>query len=211
MNKKVISIFFILLLVSTIAPVFSENNTTKNITVDGVTFELPQKYQGSSVGSDGHVYMLDSVFDFAIRSMYSNDYLVDEYGYAIEKAKSSEVVNIGSHEVYYVLTEILNKEVSYAFFASGEKIFCISWEGDSITPEIENMIEKTPDSSYSSDELSNIFDNANNQYVEDLAAEQQEYEYQKQDSMIKELDEISNRRYHFSHFGTHGFGFGSVY
>ena len=86
MNKKVISIFFILLLVSTIAPVFSENNTTKNITVDGVTFELPQKYQGSSVGSDGHVYMLDTVFDFAIRSMYSNDYLVDEYGYAIEKA-----------------------------------------------------------------------------------------------------------------------------
>lgn len=211
MNKKVISIFFILLLVSTIAPVFSENNTTKNITVDGVTFELPQKYQGSSVGSDGHVYMLDTVFDFAIRSMYSNDYLVDEYGYAIEKAKSSEVVNIGSHEVYYVLTEMLNKEVSYAFFASGEKIFCISWEGDSITPEIENMIEKTPESSYSSDELSNIFNNANNQYIEDLAAEQQEYEYQKQDSIIKELDEISNRRYHFSHFGTHGFGFGSVY
>lgn len=211
MNKKVINIFFILLLVSSLTPVFSADNTTKNVTVDGVNFEVPQEYQDIAAESDEHVYMLDSIFDFAIRSLYNEEYLVDEYGYVLEDAYSSEVVTIGSHDVYYVLKDVLDNPVSFAFFASGEKIFCISWEGDSITPEIENMIEKAPDSEYSSEELSNIFNNAETQYAQDLEDEKQEYEYYQQDQMGKELHKIANRNYHYTQFGPNGFSFGNIH
>lgn len=211
MNKKVITIFFILLLVSSLTPVFSADNTTKNVTVDGVNFEVPQEYQDITAESDEYVYMLDSIFDFAIRSLNNDEYLVDDYGYALENAYSSEVVTIGSHDVYYVLKGLLDNPVSFAFFASGDKIFCISWEGDSITPEIENMIEKAPDSEYSSEELSNIFNNAETQYAQDLEDEKLEYEYQQQDAMVKELNKIATRHYHYTQFGPNGISFGSVH
>ena len=64
--------------------------------------------------------------------MYGSDYNF--------KAKN---LTVGTHDVSYITeyVDVVNHNVSYAYFASGDSFYCISWDGQ-MNEEIEEMISE---------------------------------------------------------------------
>lgn len=193
--KKIAILFVCSILMLVLAPI---SVASENVTVNGVTFEIPDQYSPGRSSDSSYVHT--NVFTFAIRALDSTQFLVDAYGdEASNKNSSRDDLTIGTHDVVHIVNyvSVAGHRVSYAFFACGDVIYCISWEGSEMSPEIEDMIRNSPDSNYTYYEFHDVLNQAETQYLEDLAAEEQEYEeyLAYKNDPATHIDEILSKRY----------------
>lgn len=159
----------------------SDNSTNisnwTNITVDGVNFELPPEYKnGNFSGVNNTTYMLETVFDFSINSMYSESRLENEYGYESthEYLTSIDEEKVGKHDVILLHSHryICGHNVTYAFFVVNKTIYSVSYNGFNLTKNLKKMIKNTPKSNITKKEFLKQLDKAQYNYLE----EQEEYD-----------------------------------
>ena len=198
MNKIAMLFICFILIISVIPFSFA----SENVTVNGVTFEIPDQYTNGR--STDNSYLYNNIFTFAIRALDSTEFLVDTYGdEASNEDGSTTDLTIGNHDVVHIVNyvSVAESRVSYAFFACGDVIYCISWKGSEMTPEIEDMIRNSPDSNYTYNEFHDVLNQAETQYQEDLAAEEQaydDYQEQEQNRLLREIED--NTRYHHFYY-----------
>ncbi len=151
MMKKILIILIAILIFTSC--VHAQDNTT--VEINGVIFEIPEKYQG------GHTY----------KNGYSADYFhltcIDEniaksIGlWACEK-DYEENLTISNHPVkfYYQYNPHSKDNYSHVYFASGNSIYEISWLGNNITPDIEKLIKDATPSKINEDKFYSILDDS---------------------------------------------------
>lgn len=163
----------------------NETNSSnwKVINIDGVDFKLPPEYEGGHFsGETNHTtYMLETVFDFSINSMYNKARLEDEYGYAStdEDLTSFDKKTVGKHIVILLhsYNSICEHNVTYAFFVVNKTIFSISYNGINLTNNLKKMISSTPKSELSKKKFFKRLDEAQKDYLEDQREYEEYYEY----------------------------------
>lgn len=144
MFKKIFSTLIVLLLISS---VYGQND--QEVTVNGTEFKIPAKYQGGEFKNDE--YHMDNVF--SIRCI--DDDVAQSIGLWASENKFSEELSIGNHPVrhYCQYNRYVHGNDSHAYFASGKSVYEISWVGEEINSDIENLINNTPASEISDDDF----------------------------------------------------------
>ena len=182
MNKKVIigiCLTIIILSLSLNPIVAIDSSNWKEITIEGVNFKIPPQYQSGELVGD--TYMLETVFDFSIASVNNNSSLKEIYGYesTIEELNNLELKEVGGHDtvILHSYRSVCQHNVSYVFFAVRKSIYTISFNGNKITSEIEEIIKNTPESKISKDELYKKLDKAQEDYVQEQIDYDEAYEY----------------------------------
>lgn len=157
MNK--FFLFFLTLLFLIAIPFVSASYET--VTIDGVTFDIPGQFQDGRTIEDGYIFDNNNVF--SIHSLETS--LDNVYGYRMSNAEN-ENMTIESHEVVYCFKYNPSSETnnSAVFFACGDIIYVIAFEGNTIPDYIREMIANSPDSTLSSEEFYSTLDDALTQY-----------------------------------------------
>ncbi len=157
----------------------TDSSDWKEINISGVNFKIPPKYANGNLV--GNTYMLETVFDFSIASLNDNSSLKEIYGYesTIEELNDLKLKEVGGHDtvILHSYRSVCEHNVSYVFFAVGKNIFAISFNGDKITPEIEEIIKYTPKSKISKEILYKKLDKAQEDYVQEQMDYDEVYEY----------------------------------
>lgn len=166
------SLFVIILLLSLSCAYASD----LSVDINGVDFEIPEKYQGGKDLSNG--YRFENRF-----SIYCiDDDLSSHAGFWGSKKEFSQDLKIGNHPVrhYCAYNQYVGGNYSHAYFTSGNSVYEINWMGNNITADIEKLIIKTPDSQINEDEFYNELDDSvgvykekRNEQLEDIS----EYNY----------------------------------
>lgn len=182
MNKKIIIgiCLSIIILSMSLNPIAATDSSDwKEINISGVNFKIPPKYANGNLV--GNTYMLETVFDFSIASLNDNSSLKEIYGYesTIEELNDLKLKEVGGHDtvILHSYRSVCEHNVSYVFFAVGKNIFAISFNGDKITPEIEEIIKNTPKSKISKEILYKKLDKAQEDYVQEQMDYDEAYEY----------------------------------
>ena len=151
MTKNILIILIALLFVGC---VWAQNDSAANI--NGIDFEIPQEYQNGKL--ENNRYRLEN--QFSIECIDGN--IPKHIGLWASEKDYSKDLNIGNHPVrhYFQYNQYVHENHSHAYFASGNSIYEISWIGNSISGEIENMIKNTPPSKISEYDFKQKLDNA---------------------------------------------------
>lgn len=137
MAKK---IFIILIVILFIGGVWAQNDSS--ITINNVNFKIPLKYQGGEL-NDNRYELEDG---FSIECI--DDNLGRHVGLWACESDYEENLTIDKHPVryYYQYNQYVHNNQSHAYFVSGDSIYEITWTGNEITKEIEDIIKNTPQS-----------------------------------------------------------------
>ena len=138
---------------------YASNSTVK---INGIDFELPEKYQGGDVKSSG--YELNNIFSI----ICVDDNPINAIGLWAAEKDFSEDLNIAGHPVrhYCQYNRYVNWNHSHAYFASGESVYEISWTGSQIDADIEKLIKNTPKSKIDDDAFYGALDKSVSIYKE---------------------------------------------
>ena len=149
MMKKILIILIAILIF--LSCVHAQDNTT--VEINGVNFEIPEKYQG------GHTYKNGYSADY-FHLTCIDDNIPKSIGLWAHEKDYEENLTISNHPVkfYYQYNPYSKDNYSHAYFASGNSIYEISWEGNNITPDIEKLIKNTPPSKIDEDKFYSILD-----------------------------------------------------
>ena len=191
-KKLLISLLFISLIVSSKCVNAVDSSDWKTVKINNVDFKLPPKYQEGKLNKG--TYMINNIFTFGIRCVDSNI----SYMYGSDYNFKAKNLTVGTHDVSYITeyVDVVNHNVSYAYFASGDSFYCISWDGQ-MNEEIEEMIINTPDSSYDTDAFYGILDEARHKYDDKQADKEKSIEYE--DRLIREK--------YYNHFYYYPYGY----
>lgn len=169
---------------------------SSNVTVNGVDFEIPSKYQGGELKND--MYRLDN--DFSIRCVSDN--VVNAIGLWAEEQDSSEDLSIDNHPVrhFYQYSKIHHGNWSHAYFASGKEVYEITWTGEKIDNDIEKLIKNTPPSKIDEDAFYDTLDKSYEIYKTQKIYQLNhdgEYNYNdaKHQSQYKQIEKQENRKF----------------
>ena len=146
--KKILIITILLALLA--GCVYAQNMTVE---INGVNFEIPEKYQ------NGHAYKNGYTSDmFHITCI--DDNIAKSIGLWASEKDFEENLTISNHPArhYYQYNSYEKDNYSHIYFSSGNSIYEISWIGNNITPDIEELIKNTPPSKISEDEFHSILD-----------------------------------------------------
>lgn len=168
MIKKVFLIICIVLLFLGLNSVCgTEHSDWEKVTIGGVNFKIPLKYQNGHYVAD--TYMSGSVFDFSIASLKKRD-LQDIYGYesTIDELVSIKEKHIRGHDlvILHSYRGICRHNVTYIFFGINKKIFAISYNGGKLTKNIKKIIMNTPASKISKSKFYKKLNIAQKNYLE---------------------------------------------
>lgn len=157
MNMK--RIFLMLIFFLLISPLSA-------VEIRGVDFEIPDKYSGGELKSYGYIFNNEDTF-----SILCIDFLMptkfDEWNI---ESLSSENITVGSHEAVHYVNK---KNISHLIFSVGDSIFCISWNSSKITPEIEKLVNDSPNSNLTSQQFHSKLENELAEYAADKELEKE--------------------------------------
>lgn len=180
MNKK-LSLLFTLIVLSLLLSgpiVASEANVSLNSSswtsqkVGNVNFKIPPKYENGHIENPDY-FVITNIFVFAIRYIDSYSFLKSSYGDDVSSSDTVYVENqfIADHaaSVIYQEKNIDRKEynVTYVYFPVKDEIYCISYSGDNLTPEVEEMIKNTPRQNISNEDFYGRLLSAKNDYIKE--------------------------------------------
>ena len=153
--KKII-IFFIFIIC------ISQVNAAEVVNVNGVDFEIPSNYSGGVLKPGQYVYENLNVFGI----LCVDDYIVSNYGYWEDTSDYSEELSIdGRPSMFLTYYNSYSKtNVSHLYFPVNNSIYCICFEGNSLTLEIEEIVRKSPYSNISSNDFYSILDEVEKDY-----------------------------------------------
>ncbi|MGN0177113.1 MAG: hypothetical protein ACI389_04705 [Methanobrevibacter sp.] len=188
-----------------------DTNNWKNVTVNKVTFKIPEKFSNGTLNKDNTGYTHGEPFDFIIFSLVKNDNLKRMYGYSYNSRylNDSEETEIAGHHavVLYQYNDYYNHDFLEVFFATGKKIFRIQYNSDHVTNELKEIIKSTPKSKISKETFLNKLDTAQRDYCQENYMKNLEvdleYNYHTQDNHHKPK--------YFYYLGSHGRGVGMSY
>ena len=194
--KKIILLIIILAFV---LPACAGDNST--VDIDGVDFIIPEEYQGGDLSDTS--YMKGSGFNFRILSLSSYKNLKFNFG---SDSLNDDVLDIteryvGGHAAVVIYSNISSceHEVITIYFATGDTIYLVCYNGSEVTPEIEKMIENTPASSMSDETFYNKLADAQLEYAYDLEQEEQEIELERAVDNAVEKHQRDHSRFFFYH------------
>ena len=194
--KKIAILFVCSILMLVLAPI---SVASENVTVNGVTFEIPDQYSNGDI--DDNSYILDSVYVFGIVANL-NSPLHFFYGNEAVNKDNSENLTIGTHDVVHIVDyiDVRGYDVSFAYFVCGDTFYCISWKGTEMTPDIANMIRNSPDSDYTYNEFHDLLNEAEIEHMNNLTRQKQEYnewlEYEELQT-LREIEENTQYHHHY--------------
>lgn len=182
------------------------------ITVNKVNFKIPDKYfneSGDANYEKSYSYnnlLIVSCVDY---NTLKHNYGSDSTGKGIIDIEQSSLSGHDLIHIYDNYHSPWNKEStglnkSYVFFSTGNKIFEISFKGEELTEEIQEIIKSTPESKMSEETFLNKLDNAQRDYIRE--------DYEKNLELdLEDYYRIYNdehNRESFYYFGSNGFGVG---
>lgn len=169
--KKMLILTVIIILIFNCA-----NATSDSIEINGINFEIPDRYHGGELGDE--MYQLDNIF--SIRCI--DDDVGGAIGLWAVENDSSEDMNIDNHPIRHFIQ--YNTHVggnhSHAYFASGDSIYEIAWAGKEINKDIERLIKNTPESEMDNNTFYSTLDEETNIYKQqkiDELNQDAEYNY----------------------------------
>lgn len=181
MNKKVLIIPCLILIFISLSLVSGENTNNLTKPVSGIDFQIPPQYDGGILKNNSYIYI--NPYNFRILSLDNYNNLRFNFGSDMLEGSviTTQETTIGNHPAYviYSYIDIANSNLTSIYLSIEDTIFVISYKGDSITPEIENMIENTPPSTITSEQLYSKLSEALSDYRTSL--NQEEIEYQQQE------------------------------
>lgn len=165
MKKILIILIAILIFISC---VHAQDNTT--VEINGVSFEIPEKYQGGRTYKNGY-----SADYFHLTCI--DDDIPKSIGLWAHEKDYGENLTISNHPVkfYYQYNPHSKDNYSHVYFASGNSIYEISRLGNNITPDIEKLIRDTPPSKINENKFYSILDESINTY-EIIKSQQDEWD-----------------------------------
>lgn len=198
MIKKLIIIpIALLILIGGVSAIDSSNWT--NATVGYETFKIPPQYE-NPYKSDFNMYEFDEdIGVFTIR--FVNPNLMSLYGYFLEHNSQAKKVKVGGHDAVHFMSYDRHSEKnnSKLWFSAGEEFYYITWNGEKITPEIEEVVKSSSDSEFSHKEFYSILNDELDTYRIVSAVESPRYDYP------------SDSGHHsFFSVGTNGFSVGVI-
>lgn len=195
-RKLFVTFIFLFLLIGAASAIDSSNWT--NATVGYETFKIPPQYE-NPYKSDFNMYEFDEDIDvFTIR--FVNPNIMSLYGYFLEQNSHIKKVNVSGHDAVHFMNfdRHSEKNNSKLWFSAGEEFYYITWNGEKITPEIEEVVKSASDSKYSHEEFYNILSDEFNNYKIVDAIESQRYDSYRAD----------DGPHSFVSFGSGGINFG---
>lgn len=196
-KKAIIFIFVLLLLIGAASAVDSSNWTTAIVGYE--TFKIPPQYE-NPYKSDFNMYEFDEDIDvFTIR--YVNPNIMSLYGYFLEQNTHVKKVNVSGHDAVHFVSYDRHDETnnSKLWFSAGEEFYYITWRGNNITPEINEIVKNVSPSKYSHDEFYAILNDEYKNYKIVDAIESQRIDYPQ-----------DNGHHSFFSVGTNGFSVGVI-
>ncbi|MGN0093218.1 MAG: hypothetical protein ACI37V_02065 [Methanobrevibacter sp.] len=186
MNRKfsilILSLIILLLFAGTaMISANSNSSNSKTVKVDNVSFTLPQQYQSGNLTNNS--YVIKNVFEFGILSLGDNrnlgSNLIDELYYS--NLNSYEYTDIDGHYAFVTNSykSSVKHNVTSIFFNTGDKIYLLSYNGNNLTPVIEDVIGSTPKSEMSRDEFVNLINSTYEEYAADEDSANEAYDYEK--------------------------------
>ena len=167
MKKILLSIIILL--------VFIPASAAGNVTIKGVDFEIPDKYDGGTLKDTSYVY--ESGFKFRILSLDDYKNLKFNFGSDITDSKSYCQTSIAGHDAVVINGEYNSKPHTTVYIACASKYFLICFNDTEVNDDIVNLISKTPEQNISSGEFYATLDGALNDYQKQLDEENQDYDY----------------------------------
>ena len=164
--KRILVLFIIsLLLIPAVA--------AQNVTITGVSFEIPEQYEHGTAKPNSYVY--ESGLTFRILNVDNSKNLRLNFGSDIYDADSHEETSIAGHDAVVISRHYNSKYYTSLYFATGDHIFLICFNDTNVNDEIRDMISKTPEQTMSHDEFSSRLNQAANDYQDQLMQEEQDY------------------------------------
>lgn len=195
LKKFIIILLAFFIFMNAVGAIDSSNWTTANVGYE--TFKIPPKYV-NPYKSDFNMYEFDEdIHVFTIR--FVNPNLMSLYGYFMEHSSYIKKVNISGHDAIHFMgyDRFSGTNNSKLWFSAGEEFYYITWNGENITPEIEEIVKSASPSKYSHDEFYNILNDEYDNYKIVHAIESQPSDYP-----------TDNGPHSFFSFGTGGVNFG---
>lgn len=140
-----------------------------NITIKGVSFEIPQQYEHGTLKDSSYVY--ESGLTFRILNLDDSKNLKINFGGDVDGAKSADQTQIAGHDAAVISREYNSKAYTTVYFATGDKIFLICFNDTYVNDDISKIIEKTPQQTMSHDDFSSRLNQALSDYQDQLAQE----------------------------------------
>ena len=166
-------IFLLLLIFLLIASVSASNNLT--VEVNGVDFQIPQRYSGGTFKKGEYVYKDLNTFGI----LCVDNYIITNYGYWARSSDISQDLSIDNRPIKFLSSynSYSDTNVSHVYFPIGESVYLICFEGNNLTSEISNIIENAPQSDIDSDTFNGLLDEAQNQYNQRRYIDQSSEDY----------------------------------
>ena len=167
MKKIIILILILILSLSTVTAIDSSSWEVKK--VGDVDFKVPPQYAGGRLSDNA--YTVNDTNNFYIACVDS--FLTRNYGYNSVNYDYNENISVGGHDTFYFnrYNNYIKDNVSAIYFASGNSIYVINWGGNSISPEIEEIISSAPPSDISLEDFYLRLDQAQSDYLYEKAVD----------------------------------------
>jgi len=144
-----------------------DSSDWESVNVTNVTFKIPPGMEGGRLIETS--YSKGNVFHFGIRSLENDRDLANSFG---DESTSDDLIDAKeetlSNHYLVVLTTYVNvckSNVTYVYLPINETIFVISFNGTEITPEIEEIINNTPESEMSKKEFYSKLEQSQKDYI----------------------------------------------
>ncbi len=203
--------FIVLIIILISIPHISANDTSdwSEVTVNKVTFKIPDKFSNGEFNKDGTCYSHGDPFNFLIFSLVKYDNLKSMYGLHSTNCLDIEETTISGHDavIIYDYNNFYNHDYLEVFFTSGTKIFRIHYDSSNVTPELEKIIGSTPKSKMSTERFLNKLDAAQRDYIQEDFEKNLELDLE---DYYRDYNDQHNRQV-YSYWGSNGFGVGSIY
>lgn len=121
----------------------------KNVTINGVDFEIPDEYsRGDSLKGK---YVYKDLRTFAILCV--DDYIISNYGGNYDITDDSHDLSIDGRpaRLLTMYNKYIQKNVSYLYFPVGKSVYCICYQGNDVNESISHIVESASESGMSTD------------------------------------------------------------
>ncbi len=149
--------------------------SAENVTIKGVTFEIPSHYSGGTSNDNSYVYESGYTFRILVLDNYKN--LKFNYGSDMLEGNmiNSSQNKIAGHDAVIINGHYKDKNYTTIYLAIGDKIFLICFNDTYVNDDIVKMIESTPPQTMSHEDFVGKLNNALKEYQSDLNNEKERY------------------------------------
>ena len=155
--KKLCIIFISVLILSVSFIAAEDSSDWKTVSISGNDFKIPPKYSNGELSD--YKYQIDNWNNFAILCV--DTFLESNYGYVASLGNGEKMTINGHPAIYFCSYNSYEKtDLSRVYFASGNSIYCISYQGSNLTSDIREIVSTSNPSSISGDEFYSRLDKA---------------------------------------------------